>query len=143
MEIKVPRRVSDILKTTVENRHGEKLGTVQDLMVGADGCLKYAILSHGGFLGIGDVLIPVPFDALMTAEKREQRCWTLISRPWKRPSVLRARHGPTSLRPNGKRKSIDTLRPMRLVQVTSNRRMGVFTKIGHRTFLVKGVSHGY
>ena len=66
VEIKVPRRVSDILKTTVENRHREKLGTIQDLMVGADGCLKYAILSHGGFLGIGDVLIPIPFDALMT-----------------------------------------------------------------------------
>jgi hypothetical protein len=66
MEIKIPKRVSDILKTTVENRHGEKLGTVQDLMVGADGCLKYAILSHGGVLGIGDVLIPIPFNALET-----------------------------------------------------------------------------
>jgi hypothetical protein len=66
MEIKVPKRVSDLLKTTVENRHGEKLGTIQDLMVGADGCLKYAILSHGGFLGIGDVLIPIPFDSLTT-----------------------------------------------------------------------------
>ncbi len=70
MEIKVPRRVSDILKTTVENRHGEKLGTIQDLMVGVDGCLKYAILSHGGFLGIGDVLIPIPFDALMTGGEK-------------------------------------------------------------------------
>jgi hypothetical protein len=66
MEIKVPMRVSDILKTTVENRHKEKLGTIQDLMVGVDGCLKYAILSHGGFLGMGDVLIPIPFAALMT-----------------------------------------------------------------------------
>ena len=70
IEIKVPKRVSDILKTTVENRHGEKLGTIQDLMVGADGCLKYAILSHGGFLGIGDVLIPIPFDALMTGGEK-------------------------------------------------------------------------
>jgi sporulation protein YlmC with PRC-barrel domain len=65
MEIKLPMRVSDMLKTTVENRHGDKLGTIQDLMVGVNGCLKYAILSHGGFLGIGDVLIPIPFDALM------------------------------------------------------------------------------
>jgi sporulation protein YlmC with PRC-barrel domain len=70
MEIKLPRRVSELLKTTVENRHGEKLGRIQDLMVGVDGRLKYAILSHGGFLGIGDVLIPVPFDALtMNVEK--------------------------------------------------------------------------
>ena len=70
MEIKVPKRVSDILKTTVENSQGEKLGTIQDLMVGADGCLKYAILSHGGFLGIGDVLIPIPFDSLTTVGEK-------------------------------------------------------------------------
>jgi len=65
MDIKLPRRVSDILSITVQNRRGEKLGTIQDLLVGADGRLKYAILSHGGFLGIGDMLIPIPFDALM------------------------------------------------------------------------------
>ncbi len=70
MEIKVPMRVSEILKTTVENRQGEKLGTIQDLMVGVDGRLKYAILSHGGFLGIGDVLIPIPFDALMAGGEK-------------------------------------------------------------------------
>ncbi len=70
MEIKVPRRVSDLLKTIVENRHGEKLGTIQDFIVGVDGRLTYAILSHGGFLGIGDVLIPIPFDALMTSGEK-------------------------------------------------------------------------
>jgi PRC-barrel domain len=70
IEIRLPKRVSDILKTTVENRHGEQLGTIQDLMVGVNGCLKYAILSHGGFLGIGDVLIPIPFDALMTGGEK-------------------------------------------------------------------------
>lgn len=70
MGIKVPKRVSDLLKTTVENRQGEKIGAIQDLMVGADGCLKYAILSHGGFLGIGDVLIPIPFDALMAGREK-------------------------------------------------------------------------
>ena len=70
MKLKYPKRVSDILKTAVENRQGEKLGTIQDLMVGVDGCLKYAILSHGGFLGIGDVLIPIPFDALTTVGEK-------------------------------------------------------------------------
>jgi hypothetical protein len=70
MEIKLPRRGSDILKTTVENRHGEKLGTIRDFIVGMDGRVKYAILSHGGFLGIGDVLIPIPFDALMTGGEK-------------------------------------------------------------------------
>jgi hypothetical protein len=70
MEFKTPMRLSEMLKSTVENRHGEKLGTIQDFMVGTDGCLKYAILSHGGFLGIGDVLIPIPFAALMTGGEK-------------------------------------------------------------------------
>ena len=69
-EIKLPRRVSDILKTAVENFQKEKLGTIQDLMIGVDGHLKYAILSHGGFLGIGDVLIPIPVDALITGREK-------------------------------------------------------------------------
>ncbi|MDQ1239975.1 MAG: hypothetical protein QG577_2161, partial [Thermodesulfobacteriota bacterium] len=70
MEIKEPRRVSDMLKTTVENRHSEKLGQIQDFMVGSDGHIQYAILSHGGFLGMGDVLIPIPFDALTAGREK-------------------------------------------------------------------------
>jgi hypothetical protein len=70
MEIKLPMRVSEMLKSVVENRSKEKLGKIEDFMVGVDGRLKYAILSHGGFLGIGDVLIPVPYEALMTGDEK-------------------------------------------------------------------------
>ncbi|MFH0957575.1 MAG: PRC-barrel domain-containing protein [Pseudomonadota bacterium] len=70
MEIKLPMRVSEMLKSVVENRHKEKLGKIEDFMVGVDGRLKYAILSHGGFLGVGDVLIPVPYEALMTGDEK-------------------------------------------------------------------------
>ena len=70
MEIKLPMRVSEMLKRVVENRSKEKLGKIEDFMVGVDGRLKYAILSHGGFLGIGDVLIPVPYEALMTGDEK-------------------------------------------------------------------------
>jgi hypothetical protein len=70
MEIKLPMRVSEMLKSVVENRHKEKLGKIEDFMVGVDGCLKYAILPHGGVLGVGDVLIPVPYEALMTGDEK-------------------------------------------------------------------------
>jgi len=70
MEIKLPMRVSEMLKSVAENRSKEKLGKIEDFMVGVDGRLKYAILSHGGFLGIGDVLIPVPYEALMTGDEK-------------------------------------------------------------------------
>ncbi len=64
--------MSDLLNTPVENGRGEKLGTIHDVLgvVGLEGYLKYAILSHGGFLGIGDVLIPIPFDALMAGSEK-------------------------------------------------------------------------
>jgi sporulation protein YlmC with PRC-barrel domain len=70
IEIPVARRLSDIVRISVENRDGERLGTVQDVIVGVDGHLKYAILSLGGFLGIGDVLIPIPFDALIAVAEK-------------------------------------------------------------------------
>lgn len=59
------RRVTDILKIAVQNGHGEGLGAVRDFLVGPDGRIKYAVIAHGGFLGVRDRLIPVPFDALV------------------------------------------------------------------------------
>jgi len=49
---------------TVLNAQGQNLGKIEELVVGTDGAVKYAILSHGGLLGIGDKLIPVPWKAV-------------------------------------------------------------------------------
>ncbi len=51
--------------TTVYNRAGEKLGSVYDLVIGKrDGKVKYAILSFGGFLGMGEDYHPLPWAML-------------------------------------------------------------------------------
>jgi sporulation protein YlmC with PRC-barrel domain len=51
--------------TPVYNRNGEKLGTVEDLMIDkVSGKVAYAVLSFGGFLGIGDQHHPLPWDQL-------------------------------------------------------------------------------
>ena len=43
----------------------EKLGTVEDLMIDkASGRIAYAVLSFGGFLGIGDRYYPLPWEKL-------------------------------------------------------------------------------
>lgn len=62
-------KVSDITGATVMNRQGEDLGTVHDLIVSEDGRVKYMILSHGGVLGVGDKLIPVPWRAVSAGTK--------------------------------------------------------------------------
>ena len=49
---------------TVSNPQVEKLGKIDDVLIDPSAAVKYAILSHGGLLGIGDKLIPIPWRAL-------------------------------------------------------------------------------
>jgi hypothetical protein len=51
--------------TAVYNHQGEKLGEVYNFMVGKrSGEVAYAIMSFGGFLGIGQKYHPLPWNAL-------------------------------------------------------------------------------
>lgn len=53
-------RASKLLKQDVFNDKGEKIGTVDDLVLSADGTLSTAIVSIGGFLGLGRHLVAIP-----------------------------------------------------------------------------------
>jgi sporulation protein YlmC with PRC-barrel domain len=58
---------------TVVNRKNEDLGKIEHLMIDLDsGRVAYAVLSFGGFLGMGDKLFAIPWKALTvdTSEKR-------------------------------------------------------------------------
>jgi len=49
----------------VVNTEGEQLGNIKDLMVDLeDAQIAYAVLSFGGFLGLGDKLFAIPLEAL-------------------------------------------------------------------------------
>ena len=49
----------------VVNRQKEDLGTIEHLMIDVEkGRIAYAVLSFGGFLGIGDKLFAIPWSAL-------------------------------------------------------------------------------
>lgn len=49
----------------VKNAQGEKLGNLEEIMLDvASGQVAYAVLSFGGFLGIGDKLFAVPWSAM-------------------------------------------------------------------------------
>ena len=51
--------------TTVYNRTGDKLGTVDHLMIDKfTGHVEYAVMSFGGFLGIGESYNPLPWRSL-------------------------------------------------------------------------------
>lgn len=57
----------------VVNRKGEKLGKIEDLVIHPKGfCVEYAVLSFGGFLGMGDKRFAVPLEALkLSPEERK------------------------------------------------------------------------
>jgi len=57
----------------VVNQQGEDLGKIEEIMIDLDhGRVAYAVLSFGGFLGMGDKLFAVPWQAFAvdTAQKR-------------------------------------------------------------------------
>jgi sporulation protein YlmC with PRC-barrel domain len=56
---------SKVNGTSVYNPAGEKLGSVYDVMIDKiSGKSEYAILSFGGFLGLGDNYYPLPWREL-------------------------------------------------------------------------------
>lgn len=49
----------------VQNAKGEDLGDVEEIMIDvSSGRIAYAVLSFGGFLGMGDKLFAIPWEAL-------------------------------------------------------------------------------
>ena len=58
---------------TVVNPEGENLGNIEHLMIDLkDGRVAYAVLSFGGFMGMGDKLFAIPWNSLTvdTVEKQ-------------------------------------------------------------------------
>jgi sporulation protein YlmC with PRC-barrel domain len=57
--------VSYLSGTAVKNKEGENLGKIEDFMVDlTTGRILYAVLSFGGFIGIGNKLFAIPINAL-------------------------------------------------------------------------------
>lgn len=57
----------------VVNGTGEKLGKVEELMIDIEnGGVAYAVLSFGGFLGMGDKLFAMPWNKVTVDETNHQ-----------------------------------------------------------------------
>ena len=57
-------RSSKIVGLNVYNAANEKIGDVNDLILGSDGKISNAVIGVGGFLGMGEKLVAVPFNEL-------------------------------------------------------------------------------
>jgi sporulation protein YlmC with PRC-barrel domain len=56
-------RASKVIGSSVYNDHDEKLGSVDDLVIAKDGKMS-AVLSVGGYLGMGSKYVEVPYASL-------------------------------------------------------------------------------
>lgn len=56
---------STMIGNDVRNAAGEDLGSIEEIMIDVhSGRVAYAVLSFGGFLGLGDKHFAIPWDAL-------------------------------------------------------------------------------
>jgi len=63
-------RTSKVVGSTVVNEANETVGTIDDLIVTPANKVPYAVLSVGGFLGVGTKYIVVPYSALEFQDKK-------------------------------------------------------------------------
>ena len=68
--------LSTYFDRNVLNGPGEKIGAVKDLIIGPDARISHAIIGVGGFLGIGEKEVVIPF-ASMQLERRDGT-WHLV-----------------------------------------------------------------
>jgi hypothetical protein len=57
-------RSSKLIGLTVYNQANEKVGDINDLILGPDGKIANAVIGVGGFLGMGEKLVAVAFSDL-------------------------------------------------------------------------------
>lgn len=62
-------RASKLLGGDVYNDQDEKIGKVDDFIVGSDSKVSVAVISVGGFLGMGSRLVAVPAALFQSDEK--------------------------------------------------------------------------
>ena len=62
-------RTSKLVGASVKNAANETVGTIDDLIVSRNDKVLYAVLSVGGFLGIGSKLVAVPYTSLQVDQK--------------------------------------------------------------------------
>jgi hypothetical protein len=63
-------RTSKVVGSTVVNEANETIGTIDDLIVTSSEKVPFAVLSVGGFLGVGSKYVVVPFSSIQVKDKK-------------------------------------------------------------------------
>lgn len=67
-------RVSQLLGMNIQNSKGEGVGEINDIVLDANtGRVKYAAVTYGGLLGVGNKMFAVPFEAFKCQQDPDDR----------------------------------------------------------------------
>ncbi len=71
-------RASEMMNKAVYNTNEEQVGTIYDIVLDQkSGKIKYVALATGGFLGLGDKMFAVPYNAFSTRIQDEENVCVL------------------------------------------------------------------
>ena len=70
LKISTGYRASKVIGSSVVNEAGDTVGKVDEIIVGPDGKAPFVVLSVGGFLGMGDRLVALPYEQMKTDGKK-------------------------------------------------------------------------
>jgi sporulation protein YlmC with PRC-barrel domain len=65
-------RTSKLVGLNVYNSNNEKIGDINELIMGKDGQIDLIVVGVGGFLGMGEKDVAVPFEALNLTQKNNK-----------------------------------------------------------------------
>ncbi len=71
LKYKVDEDAAKMIGQDVVNKEGDEIGTIDNILITDTDNVEYAIISVGGFLGIGDKLVAVPKTNLQFNKKEE------------------------------------------------------------------------
>lgn len=63
-------RASKVIGSSVVNEANDTVGKVDDIIIAENGKSPYVVLSVGGFLGIGEKLVVLPYEQLKTMDRK-------------------------------------------------------------------------
>jgi len=68
--IAVGHRASKLIGAPVYNEQEERIGSIDDLIISPDRAVSFAVVSVGGFLGLGGRLVAIPAEQLREEKDR-------------------------------------------------------------------------
>lgn len=90
-------RLGTIMKATVKNAGGETVGTINDALLDKTGKITHYVVGVGGFLGIGERNVALPFDEIRVSRDANNSVVVATSVPkdtlsqlpeWKDPNAV-------------------------------------------------------